>query len=165
MSRGLTPDFVITQACAHSAPTSGNEFKVVNWLRAAAVVARINPVSRGYLVRDFQGRLRLPALRNVGEVDLIAANQTNILTEYELHNLSDADFTFSGPAVAADQLLLAKLGPFFGYDPALTPRYNNGFRNVVLSNLSAERLYSIYVSSGLNGVQGEIAKLHSAGKL
>src|SRR5262249_34513839 len=31
MSRGLSPAFVITQTCAHSAPTSGNEYKVVNW--------------------------------------------------------------------------------------------------------------------------------------
>jgi len=34
MSRGLSPVFVITMACAHSAPTSDNEYKVVNWLRA-----------------------------------------------------------------------------------------------------------------------------------
>jgi len=45
MSRGLSPAFVITQACAHSAPTSGNEYKVVNWLRAAAILAQIEPVA------------------------------------------------------------------------------------------------------------------------
>jgi len=52
MKRGLSPAFVITQACAHSAPTSGNEFKVVNWLRAAAILAQIDPVQAGYLATD-----------------------------------------------------------------------------------------------------------------
>jgi len=49
MTRGLSPAFVITQAAAHSAPTGGNEYKVVNWLRAAVIIARIDPVAKGYL--------------------------------------------------------------------------------------------------------------------
>lgn len=165
MTRGFSPAFVITQASAHSAPTSGNEFKVVNWIRAAAIVARIDPVARGYLITDGKGNLRLPALRKTGEVDLLSAGQTNILTEYELHNLSDADFTFSGPAVAADQLVLAKLAPEFGYDPAQTARYNNRYRNVIFSNFSAERLYAIYTRAGVEGVRKEITILRTLGKL
>src|SRR5215469_7306666 len=66
MARGLSPLMVITQASAHSAPTLGNEFKVVNWLRAAAIIARIDPVQKGYLVRDGAGNLRIPALRALG---------------------------------------------------------------------------------------------------
>ncbi len=165
MKRGFSPAFVITQASAHSAPTSGNEFKVVNWLRAAAIIAQIDPVAHGYLTRDSNGNLRLPALRQVGDVDLNAAGQTNILTEYELHNLSDADFTFSGPAVAADQLILARLAPSFGYDPNDVSVYNNRFRNVVLSNFSAERLYTIYTHAGIEGVRDQISLLHTQGKL
>jgi len=41
MKRGLPADFVMTQASAHSVPTSGKEYKVVNWLRAAAIIARL----------------------------------------------------------------------------------------------------------------------------
>ena len=52
MKRGLPADFVITQASAHSAPTLGDEFMVVNWLRAAAILARIDPVAAGYLRRS-----------------------------------------------------------------------------------------------------------------
>src|SRR5437660_6441294 len=52
MKRGLSPAFVITQASAHSAPTSGNEFKVVNWLRAAAIMPQIDQVAKGYLTVD-----------------------------------------------------------------------------------------------------------------
>jgi len=165
MLRGFSPAFIITQACAHSAPTSGSEFKVVNWIRAAAIVARLDPVAKGYLTTDNKGDLRLPALRKTGEVDLIAGGQTNILTEYELHNLSDADFTFSGPAVAADQLVLAQLASSFGYDPSKPAIYNTNYRNVIFSNFSAERLYAIYTASGVDGVRAQIQKLRADGKL
>ncbi len=54
MARGLSPFLVITQASAHAAPTLGNEYKVVNWLRAGAIVARIDPIAKGYLTVDSQ---------------------------------------------------------------------------------------------------------------
>src|SRR5262249_3125052 len=71
MKRGLSPELVITQASAHSAPTSGNEYKVVNWLHAAAIMAQIDPVARGYLTRDGAGNLRLPTVRQLGNIDLV----------------------------------------------------------------------------------------------
>ena len=167
MKRGFSPAFIITQASAHSAPTSGNEYKVVNWIRAAAIIDGFDPVKKGYLATDSSGNLRLPALRKIGEVSLTAATptQTNILAEYTIHNLSDADFTFSGPAVAAVQLVLAELAPSFGYNATDIANYNNKFRNVVLSNFSAERLYVIYSNQGTDGVSAEIKKLRQAGQL
>ena len=166
MKRGLPPDFVITQASAHSAPTSGNEFKVVNWLRTAAILAQIDPVAQGYLSVDSQGHLRLPPLRQLGSgLDLNAAtpSQTNLLVEYALHNLSDADFTFTGPAVSAVQVLLQTLAPQFGYNPSVTALYNNRFRNPVLSYLSGERLLILYGNGGLDRVKAEISKLRQRG--
>ncbi len=163
MKRGFSPAFVIAQASAHSAPTSGNEFKVVNWIRAAAIVAQIDPIATGYLILDSKGNYRLPALRESGQVSLLAAGQTNILAEDELHNLSDADFTFSGPAVAAVQLVLAQLAPSFGYSAADTANYNNKFRNVVLSAYSAERLYIVYSTLGVSGVQQQVQNLRAKG--
>ncbi len=112
---------------------------MVNWLRAAAIIAGQDPVAQGYLVRDAKGNLRLPALRETGQVDLVAAGQTNILIEYRPHNLSDADFTQSIPAVTSLQAILAQVAPSFGYNPA-NAAYTNGFRNVVPANLSAEHL-------------------------
>ena len=148
MKRGLPPDFVITQASAHSAPTSGNEYKMVNWLRAAAIIAQIDPVAAGYLTVDSQNHLRLPAVRQLGAgVNLNAAGQTNLLAEYALHNLSDSDFNLSGPAVSEAQVLLAAIAANFGYNPADTTPYNTKYRNVVLANLSAERLIMIYANS------------------
>ena len=70
MKRKLSPEFVITQACAHSSPTLGNEYKVVNWLRAAAIIAGIDPVAQGYLFMDKQNHLRLPIVRKLGSFAL-----------------------------------------------------------------------------------------------
>lgn len=167
MKRGLEPDFVIAQASAHSAPTLGNEYKVVNWLRAAAIVARIDPIARGYLRKDAKGRFRLPALRHTGSIDLNAAtpSQTNLLPEYTLHNLSDADFNFTIPAVAESQVLLARVAPDFGYDPADAARYNTRFRNVILGRISAERLLSLYDQGGLPAVSAAVAELRAQGAL
>ena len=159
MARGFSPAFVITQASAHSNPTSGNEYKVVNWIHAAAIMAQIDPVAAGYLTVDTTGRLRLPALRKLGDIDLADLGQTNVLAEYTLHNLSDADFTYSGPAVVEAQIILAKLALRYGYDPTNTSVYNNGYRNPVLSFTTAEHLLMIYSDQGLAGVQAELDKL------
>ena len=159
MARGLSPAFVITQASAHSNPTSGNEYKVVDWIRAAAIMAQIDPVARGYLMIDAQGNLRLPALRKLGDVDLADQGQTNVLAEYTLHNLSDADFTYSGPAVTAAQTILQTLAPRYGYDPGNVSVYNNSYRNPALSFLTAEHILMLYSSQGLRGVQAELDRL------
>jgi hypothetical protein len=162
MARGLPPVLVITQAAAHSAPTLGNEYKVVNWLRAAAILAQIDPVAKGYLVIDGNGHLRLPPLGNLGAgVNLPAAGQTNLLVEYQIHNLSDADFVNSIPAVTEVQVLLQTIAPTFGYDPTNVAHYNNFFRNVVLAVLSPERLMMIYAKQGLEDVVEEVRKLRN----
>lgn len=90
-------------------------------------------------------------------------NQPNLLVEYELHNLSDADFNFSAPAVAQAQLLLATLAPKFGYDPNQRAVYNTKYRNPVLSYFSAERLQIIYANAGLDAVAAEIGRLKAMG--
>src|SRR5450631_162347 len=167
MARGLSPKFVITQASAHSNPTSGSEYKVVNWLRAGAIIAGLDPVAKGYLRVDGAGRLRLPAVQRLGEVDLNAATptQVNAPVEYQLHNLSDADFTQTGPAVSVAQILLATLATAFGFDPSDTARYNKSYRNPALSHLSAERLYILYTSGGLAAVRAQLARLRANGIL
>jgi len=159
IARGFSPAFVITQASAHSNPTSGNEYKVVNWVHAAAIMAQIDPVAAGYLIVDENGNLRLPPLRQLGGIDFADQGQTNVLAEYTLHNLSDADFTYSGPAVVEVQIILQTLAPRYGYNPANTSVYNNGFRNPVLSFSTAEHLLMLYSNQGLAGVQAELDKL------
>jgi len=159
MARGLTPALVITQASGHAAPSLGNEYKVVNWLRAAAIVARIDPAAKGYLVIDGGGHWRLPPLRQLRNgVDLNQNGQANLLLEYQIHNLSDADFVESVSAAALADLLLRTLAKRFGYDPADKAAYNNRFRNIVLANIGPERLSALYSRSGLDRVAEEIAR-------
>jgi hypothetical protein len=136
---------------------------VVNWLRAAAILAQIDPVQAGYLTLDAQGNLRLPVLRKLGDIDLLGAGQMNLLAEYTLHNLSDADFTYSGPAVSEAQVILQTLASRYGYDPTNASVYNNKYRNPALSFLTGERVLMLYSSQGLAGVQAALDKLRTAG--
>jgi hypothetical protein len=164
IKRGLPAAFVIAQASAHSNPTSGNESKVVNWLRAASILAQVDPVAAGYLSKDAAGGWHLPALRKLGDgVDLAASGQTNLLPEYTLHNLSDGDFTYSIPAAGDAALLIAQLAPRFGFDPQDTARYNTKYRNPVFANLSQERLVILYANGGLSAVQKELQALRLRG--
>jgi hypothetical protein len=165
MKRGLPAAFVVAQASAHSAPTGGNEYLVVNWLRAGAILAQIDPVAARYLTRDELGRLRLPVVRQLASIKIQGAlpNEPNLLVEYVLHNLSDADYTFTGPAVAEAQILLRTLAERFGYDMNDTAAFNLGFRNPVLSHMGAERLQILYAGSGADGVSAELDKLKKAG--
>ncbi len=163
IKRALPPAFVIAQASAHSNPTLGNEFKVVAWIRAAAILAQVDPVAAGYLTQNATG-FRLPPLRSLADgFDLNAAGQTNLLSEYTLHNLSDGDFTFSIPAAASASLLIAKLAPQYGFDPLDVANYNNKFRNPVFANISEERVVIIFGNGGLPAVQAELDKLHATG--
>ena len=142
MKRGLPADLIITQASAHAAPVLGNEYKVVNWIRAAAIMAQIDPVAAGYLVRSSSSR----------EVHLV-----RYLPEYSVHNLSDADFVFSVPAVSEAEAQLKQVASEFGYD-ASGPDYNVRFRNPALSYLTAERIVLI----GAKGLLVELKKLRAS---
>jgi hypothetical protein len=162
MARGLSPAFVITQASAHSTPTSGNEYKVVNWLRAGAIIAQIDPVAAGYLSVVWPASLRFtvfPSWRKGGRRKFPCLS--NVLAEYVLDNLSDADFAYSGPAVVAVNTVLQALAPQFGVNPA-DPNYLLNFRNPVFSYLTAERLLIIYSEKGSDGVKVEVQKLRDA---
>jgi hypothetical protein len=133
MKRGLPPEFIVAQASAHAAPVLGNEAKVANWIRAAAIIARVDP-------------------------QIYVAPVPKFRIEYSIDNLSDADFVVSIPAVATADSILKQLAHEFGFDPADTARYNNQFRNRVLSELTAERLLVIYTRSGVDGVRAEIKR-------
>ena len=162
--RGLPPIVVIAQASAHEAPYGQNEALVANWLRAAAIIARVDPVAKGYLAKDEAGRYRLPPVKKLGREVMLPA-QGYILAEYVLHHLSDADYTFSGPAVVDTQALLVALAPKFGVDASDKAAFNLKFRNPVLSWMSGERLQMIYAAGGLDAVAAEIGKLRGKGTI
>ncbi len=165
MKRGFPADYVVTHASAHSVPTGGAEYKVVNWIRTAAILADVDPVAKGYLSKDKLGRLRLAEMRQMKTVAMqeILPNQPHVLVEYVLHNISDSDYTYTGPAVAEAQVVLKVLASKFGYDPNNATVYNTKYRNAVMAHLSAERIQIIYANKGLDAVEAEIAKLKKMG--
>jgi hypothetical protein len=160
LKRDMPADFVISVASAHSYPTYGNEYKVVNWIRAAAILAQVDPFAKGVLQKDNQGKPRLAAVRKLGDIDLTSADDPveNTLIEYVLHNLSDADYVFTGPAAKTVKNVLAKLAPEYGYNDK-DPEYLFKFRHPALAYLSAERLHVVYSNGGLSAVRAEINKL------
>jgi hypothetical protein len=133
----------------------------VNWLRAAAIIAQIDPVQKGYLAKDTNGHLRLPPVRNLGDANLLEPNpsETNLLVEYTIHNLSDADFNYSSPAVSLVETILQQLAPEFGINAEDRPNYNVNFRNPILAYFTAERLLILYSEKGLRGVNTELQRL------
>lgn len=51
--RGMPADEVVAQACAHNHPgSSADEAQVVNWIKAAAILAGVNPAAAGLLGAD-----------------------------------------------------------------------------------------------------------------
>jgi len=164
MARGMPAELIVTTACAHSTPTGGAEYKVVNWIRAGAILAQVDPVARGYLLRDTAGQLRLPPFRALGSMDMLqgsSLSHTNTLAEYAIHNLSDSDFTFTGEAIVEAQSVLAAVAPRFGFSSTDTANYNNKFRNPVLSNIPAERLLMLYGNGGTGAVVNAIDAIKS----
>lgn len=111
-------------------------------------------------MRDTAGNFRRPARKaSSASVDLNAAGQVNLIVEEAIHNLSDADFVFSIPAVTKAQIILQSLASPYGYDPADVVRYTTKFRNPVLSFLSAERILTRYTTEGIAAVQAELDRL------
>ncbi|HVN27869.1 MAG TPA: hypothetical protein VMT64_05250 [Candidatus Binataceae bacterium] len=162
MARAMPPQFVITEACAHAAPVMGAEYKVVNWIRAAATIARVDPVARGYLRLDATKHLRLAALRHTGDINA-EDSAPDLLAEHAIHNLSDANFTIAMPAIASVNSSLRAIAPKFGYSADDVATFNNSFRNPVMSAMSAERLFLIITNDGLPGLEREVNALVHAG--
>jgi len=164
IARGLPADHVATQASAHNAPTGGNEALVAGWISAAAIIARVDAVAKGYLIQDASGKLRLPPVHHLGDVDLLASGQLNLMAEYVVDSLSDADWTYTEPALSIAEVLIAKLAPRFGYDTT-SAQYNVSYRNVVLANLTAERIEMTYQREGLEAVTRMVESLRRHGRI
>jgi hypothetical protein len=126
--RGMTPRLVITLLSAHAAPSLGDEVKVVNWCRAAAIVAGVDPIAYGLLRKD-GARLALAP--------------EYVPIEAFVSYLSDHDFVLSIPALREVVGRLRQVTPFPG-------RYSSfaWFKNDVLAHLSAVTLYQTLVRGG-----------------
>jgi len=143
MARGVAPSQVLIQACAHAAPTAGRTYKLVNWLHAAALIARIDPVARGYLTTDAHGRLTLGPWG----------------AECLIHFESDQNWVMEESTADIADHVLALLAGRFGYDPADGARYRNAYRNVVLSQLGADHIQLRNQHGGLDAVAADLRTL------
>lgn len=169
MSRDLPASLVLVQACAHEAPDRANADKLVHWLRAAAVIARIDPVARGYLARPAgpaaDTALVLPGPYAPGAVTAAGHPLPVWWPECFVHTMSDQNWLFSEPAAHDVDAILRDVAPRFGYDPADTARYLRAYRHVVLSQLGVEQVAVLAAHGGTGAVVDAITRLHAAGRL
>lgn len=114
--RHVPADVVVAQACAHGAPnTKVGEEDVIAWLRAAAIIAHVDPVQYGLLRADGDG---LPAPHH---------------QEGYLVHLGDHDFVLTAPAAVKTIAVLKKIAAQdYGMNQSeVNGAKYNAFRNYV----------------------------------
>ncbi|MDR0361922.1 MAG: hypothetical protein LBJ46_04460 [Planctomycetota bacterium] len=131
--RKAPAELVVAQACAHTHPgTEADEAQVVNWLKAAAIIAGIDPVRHGLL--DASGKT-LPLPRR---------------QEGFICHLGDHDFVLSAPAVQWTLPVMRDIAKadYKITDADLQGKPFNSLRNAVYSQLSAMRIEQAYAMGG-----------------
>jgi hypothetical protein len=145
--RGLPADFVVALLGAHDPPQLGTSYqRLVNYIRAAAIIARVDPVAAGLLApSSVQG---MPA--GLGLAQMPAR------VEPHINHLSDHDFVFSGDSATLVIAALRSLAPSYGIDPSTQTMRFNWFRNTVLSQLTDMRLYGYLQKGGNAAIKAQI---------
>ncbi|MGD9892239.1 MAG: hypothetical protein AB7U18_13220 [Dehalococcoidia bacterium] len=149
--RGMSPEWITTQLCAHDAPTlvqlrpgEAGRQRVVNYIRAAAIIARVDPVSFGLIRQTKDGGFVL--------------RQDPPRIEGYITNFADGDYLFTNDAIPLLVSTLAEIAAGDGIDSVREPARFNLFRNLVLSQLSEVRLYGILQQDSINGVRAAIER-------
>jgi hypothetical protein len=139
--RKRSPKFVIALLSAHAAPSLGDEDKVVTWLRAAAMLAGVDPVEYELLRRDGD------AYKLAGYAPM----------EAFVNYLSDHDYVISVHAVHAVVPQLQRLAPSYGFDPK-GPDYM-WWRNGILSFSGCIGLYNVLARDGERSFDRTVARV------
>lgn len=161
MSRHLPADLVLIQACAHHEPDRAHPRRLVDWLRAAAIIARIDPVAAGYLVADGAGGLTLPG--QTGQTGHMGQGVPRWWPACLIHTQSDHNWVAAEPAARDADALLATLAPRFGVgmdDPA---HYAWTYRHPILSHEGAQALQALAADGGLEAVALRLTRLRAQG--
>lgn len=143
--RKAPAELVVAQACAHTHPGSdADEAQVVNWLKAAAIIAGTDPVRYGLL--DASGKT-VPLPRR---------------QEGFICHLGDHDFVLSVPAVKWTLPVMREIAKadYKISDNNLEGKPFNSLRNMVYSQVSAMRLEQAYTG----GAEQLRALMHSVVK-
>ncbi len=144
--RGMPPEFVVALLSAHDPPSTVKSNpdetglqRLVNYIRAAAIIAHVDPVQAGLLKKTDDGGYTL--VTQPAQV------------EGMINHLSDHDFVFSGDSAAILAQTLKNLAPSYGIDPDADPARYNLFRNTVFSQLPDIRLYGYLRTGGAAAVK------------
>ncbi len=138
---GRSPQFVTTLLSAHAAPSLGDETHVVDWCRAAAIVAGVDPVQFGLVVRD-------------GSSYKLAANPPPV--ESFISFLSDHDWALS---VHAAHVVQDQLKKRYAARPAETTYA--WYRAALLSRTTAISLYDMLSRRGEGAFNVAVARAES----
>jgi hypothetical protein len=145
--RGMPADFVVALLGAHDPPQSGvSIYRLINYIRAAAIIARVDPVKAG-LLQPWDNPMAPAGL---------GLAQTPPRVEGHINHLSDHDFVFSGDSATLVIQTLRNLAPQYGVDSAAQQARFNLFRNTVLSQLTDMRLYGVLQTGGQDAVKAII---------
>ncbi|MDR1535666.1 MAG: Tat pathway signal sequence [Planctomycetota bacterium] len=131
--RRAPAELVVAQACAHTHPGGdADEAQVVNWLKAAAIIAGVDPGRYGLLGES-------------GTTVPLPRRQEGFIC-----HLGDHDFVLSVPVVRWTLPVLRKIARAdYGISEAdLSGKPFNSLRNLVYSQLSAMRLEHEYATGG-----------------
>ena len=137
MYRGLPPEVVVAQACAHNHPGSEkDEAGPVNWIKAAAILAGKDPIKEGYLSQSGDS---LPIPRN---------------EEYFVCHLGDHDWVLTVPAAKWLIPVVGKIAKqeYGMTDADLKGKKFNAFRNYLFSQASIMKLYQMLNEEGEAGL-------------
>jgi hypothetical protein len=142
--RQLPPAVCVAQACAHDHPgTPDDEAKAVKYLRAAAILAGVDPVRAGLLAPDGQ---TLPLPRR---------------SEPFVCHLGDHDYVLTVPMAKWTIALLGELATEkYGMSSGdLKGKPFNAFRNYVFSQATIEALYGLHSAKGRPAFAQKVATL------
>lgn len=140
--RGLPAAIIVAQACAHNHPgTPKDEAEPVAWLKAAAIIAGVDPVKAGLLA---PGGDTLPLPRRM---------------EGFVCHLGDHDWILSVPAGQWSVAALAELAKErYAIADSKSPQFN-AFRNYVFSRATMMGLYETYATAGKDGLAKAVAAI------
>lgn len=144
MHRNMPAEIIVAQACAHNHPGSDkDEEQVVNWIKAASLIAQKDPVKEGYL------------------------NKTGTKLNYPHHqewyivHLGDHDWMLSGYACTAVVSALKDIAQkdynFTNAD--LNSVKFNRFRNYIGSQYSFMFLHNLLTKEGFDSVRKAVNNL------
>lgn len=140
--RGLPPEVITAQACAHNHPGDAkDEADVVGWIKAAAILAGADPVARGLLAPDGK-TLPLP----------------HRMEGFVCH-LGDHDWVLTVPAGKWMIAALSRLArERYAIADEGTPAFN-AFRNYVFAHGTMMGLYAVYSASGKAALAEAVAAI------